>query len=310
MADRSAIHPVVISTWKHGLAANRAAWKILGDGGSALDAVEHGVRVSEADPSVVNVGYGGLPDASCRVTLDAAIMGPDGRVGAVGFLEHIQHPVSVARRVMEKTEHVMLMGEGALEFALREGFAKTDLLTPSARQRWSEWRSSGGDDEARLGINEQGHDTIGMLALDRSGNCAAACSTSGVGWKLRGRVGDSPIPGAGLYVDSAIGAAVGTGRGELIMQVCGSHLVVELMRNGSSPQEACERAVERILALRERGSVPKPESRTFQAGFIAVNTRGQWGAASIRPGFSIAVQDSDSAILVESRFLLAEQINA
>lgn len=296
--------PIVISTWKHGLAANEAAWKVLARGGKALDAVEEGVKVSEADPKVINVGYGGLPDASGRVTLDACIMGPNGHAGAVVFLEHIKHPISVARLVMEKTEHIILAGEGALAFALEHGFQKEDLLTPYARERWLRWRENMEVDEDRLGILAESHDTIGMLAQDTHGDLAGACTTSGVAYKVRGRVGDTPVIGAGLYVDNEVGAATGTGRGELILQICGSFFIVEKMREGLSPQAACEAAVKRILSMRDKGQIKNPEGPTFQACFIAVDKKGNYGAASLAKGFPYAVYHNGKNELIESKYYL------
>jgi isoaspartyl peptidase/L-asparaginase-like protein (Ntn-hydrolase superfamily) len=298
------MEPLVLSTWKHGYAANEAAWKILSRNGKAIDAVEEGVKVSEADPKVINVGYGGLPDASGKVTLDASIMGPNGHAGAVVFLEHIRHPISVARLVMEKTEHVILAGEGALAFALENGFEKEELLTPYARDRWLRWRENMEEDKDRLGIQMESHDTIGMLAIDTRGDLAGACTTSGVAWKVRGRVGDTPVIGAGLYVDNEIGAAAGTGRGELILQVCGSFLIVEKLREGKAPQAACEAAVQRILSMRDKGQIKNPDGPTFQAGFIAVNKKGEYGAASIKKGFPHAVRFNGKHELVESKYFL------
>jgi len=298
------MEPLVLSTWKHGLAANEAAWKVLARGGKALDAVEEGVKVSEADPQVINVGYGGLPDASGRVTLDACIMGPNGHAGAVVFLEHIKHPISVARLVMEKTEHIILAGEGALAFALENGFEKEDLLTPYARERWLRWRENMEADEDRLGILAESHDTIGMLAQDTHGDLAGACTTSGVAYKVRGRVGDTPVVGAGLYVDNEVGAAAGTGRGELILQICGSFFIVEKMREGLRPQAACEAAVKRILTMRDKGQIKNPEGPTFQACFIAVDKKGNYGAASLAKGFPFAVCQNGKNVLIESKYFL------
>ena len=306
MTEYFTMEPIVISTWKHGLAANETAWKVLARGGKSLDAVEEGVKVSEADPNVINVGYGGLPDASGKVTLDASIMGPDGQAGSVVFLEHIKHPISVARLVMEKTEHVMLAGEGALAFALENGFQQEELLTPYARERWLRWREDMEKDEDRLGILIESHDTIGMLAMDRESRLAGACTTSGVAYKVRGRVGDTPIIGAGLFVDNEVGAAAGTGRGELILQICGSFFIVEKMREGASPQAACEAAVKRILALRDKGQIKNPEGPTFQAGFVAVNKKGEHGAASIQKGFPHAICEAGKNELVESKHLWTE----
>lgn len=230
-------NPVVVSTWKFGLDANEAAWQVLDTGGRALDAVENGVRVTEANPSNSTVGIGGTPDEKGFVTLDACIMDETGDCGSVAFLQNIVHPISVARKVMEETRHVMLVGKGAEEFAYQHGFEKTNLLTTKSEERWRNWLKKN-ERDAMPEINVENHDTIGMLALDKNGNLSGACTTSGAGFKLHGRVGDSPIIGAGLYVDNDIGGAVATGWGEAVIRICGSHLVVEFMRQGHSPTEA------------------------------------------------------------------------
>lgn len=284
--DDASSSPVVVSTWQHGRPANDAAWAVLSDGGSALDAVETGVRVSEADPDVRTVGRGGYPDRTGVVTLDACIMDADGRCGAVAALEDIQHPTSVARAVMEETPHVMLAGDGARDFAIEQGFEPTDLLTEQSRRDWEEWRASNDDAERPTPNveNQPGsdsHDTIGMLALDATGRLAGACTTSGTAWKHHGRVGDSPLIGAGLYVDGAVGAACATGWGEAVMRVAGSHLAVETMRQGASPEAACRRVVERIDRLHG-------DLSDVQVGVLALNTDGEIGAYSLRPGFDTA----------------------
>jgi len=201
----------VISTWHFGMPANVAAWQALQRGGAALDAVEQGVRVCEADENVMSVGYGGLPDREGHVTLDACVMDHRGQCGAVCYLPNIKHAVSVARLVMERTPHIMLAGEGAMRLALQNGLEKENLLTEKARQRWLKWKATQAADDLKL--DNVGHDTIGMLALDSQGNVSGACTTSGLAWKHHGRVGDSPIIGAGLYVDNEVGAATATGRG-------------------------------------------------------------------------------------------------
>jgi isoaspartyl peptidase/L-asparaginase-like protein (Ntn-hydrolase superfamily) len=268
--------PVVVSTWRHGLAANDAAWKVLSAGGRALDAVEQGVRVTEAEDNL-SVGYGGLPDREGKVTLDACIMDENGECGAVAFLEEIKHPISVARMVMEKTPHVMLVGEGAQQFALEQGFKKENLLTERAEKAWKEWLITS---EYKPIINVENHDTIGMLALDADGNLSGACTTSGLSYKMRGRVGDSPIIGAGLFVDNEVGAATATGMGEAIVKICGAHLIVELMRQGYAPQEACEVAVKRISKQKN--------ARDVQIGFLALGKNGEVGAYALQPGFDYA----------------------
>ena len=230
--------PVIISTWNHGIAANKAAWEKLESGGSALDAVEAGVRVTESDASNRSVGLGGLPDRDGNVTLDACIMNHESECGAVAYLQNIENPISVARKVMEDTPHVMMVGNGAFEFAIEKGFEKKNLLTPEAKETWLKWKES--EDLKKPEINSENHDTIGLLAMDKDGNLSGACTTSGWAYKLPGRVGDSPIIGAGLFVDNEIGAACATGMGEAVIRIAGSHTVVELMRYGHSPEEACK----------------------------------------------------------------------
>ena len=269
--------PVVLATWRHGFEASQKAWETLGQGGQALDAVEQGVRLVEADPSSQTVGYGGFLDRDGRLTLDASIMQGDGKCGAVCALEHIMHPISVARMVMEKTPHVMLAGEGALDFALSQGFQREDLLTEQSREGWEKWKK---ESRYEPKINVENHDTIGMLALDEHGQLAGACTTSGLAYKMHGRVGDSPIIGAGLFVDGEVGAAVATGLGEEIIRTAGAFLIVELMRQGRSPQEACEEAIRRFLRKED-----KPE---FQVGYLSMDRNGRVGACSIYPGFDYA----------------------
>lgn len=281
---RPALRPVVLSTWRHGLAANEAAWKILANGGRALDAVEAGVRVSESDPKVSSVGFGGFPDASGEVTLDACIMDENGDCGSVACLKDIEHPISVARMVMEKTPHVMMVGEGAKRFALANGMKQKKLLTPNAKQAWEKWKANHPDAIQRGKINIENHDTIGLVAIDAKGNLSGACTTSGMAWKLPGRVGDSPIIGAGLYVDNEVGAACATGEGEAVIRAVGSFLVVELMRQGNSPQDACRLATERVIEK-------NPNWKTFQVGFIAIDKQGSTGGYCIQPGFDYAVYD-------------------
>ena len=275
--------PVVVSTWNHGIPANEAAWEVLTQGGRALDAVEAGVRVVEADPASQSVGYGGRPDREGHVTLDASIMNERGDAGSVAFLEHIKHPISVARLVMERTPHVMLVGEGALAFALANGFVQEDLLTPESKADWEAWLEEQ-PEATKAEINVENHDTIGLLALDARGDLSGACTTSGAAWKMRGRVGDSPIIGAGLYVDNEVGAACATGWGEAVMRVVGSHLVVELMRQGRPPEEACRLATERVIEK-------NPDFREIQVGFLALDKQGRYGSYGIQPGFEVAVYD-------------------
>jgi L-asparaginase/N4-(beta-N-acetylglucosaminyl)-L-asparaginase len=274
---------MVISTWPHGMAANVAAWEVLKQGGRALDAVEKGVNVTELDPEITSVGYGGYPDRDGFITLDACIMDENGNGGSVTFLQHIKTPVSVARLVMEKTKHVMLSGEGALQFALANGFKKEELHTDLSRKSWEGWKKSNN----YLPVSEHNHDTISMLVIDENGDLSGACSTSGTAFKYHGRVGDSPILGAGLYVDNEIGAAGATGVGEVIMKILGTHSVVEYMRHGYSPQEACEEAVQRALK-----KVPDVKNQPIY--FIALNRKGEYGAFGTNAEFKYALYTKEN----------------
>lgn len=295
--------PIVISTWDFGVAANADAWRILNSNGKALDAVENGVKVAEADVKNQSVGYGGLPDRDGIVTLDACIMDHLSNCGAVLALEKIKHPISVARLVMEKTPHVMLAGDGALQFAIEQGFKAENLLTENSKKDWEKWLKTAKYepvsnienklyDDARkaapekLPGNQYNHDTIGMLALDTHGNLAGACTTSGMAYKLHGRIGDSPIIGAGLYIDNEVGGATATGVGEEVVRNVGSFLVVELMRQGYPPEEACKEAVMRIIKKK------KDSTKDLQVGFLALNKNGEYGAYAIQKGFTFAVCDS------------------
>lgn len=292
---RRAVMPIVVSTWNHGLAANEAAWKTLAGGGNALSAVENGVKVTEADITNRSVGIGGLPDSSGHVTLDACIMDENSKCGAVACIEGIDHPISVARAVMEKTPHVMLVGKGARAFALDQGFGKIKTPIKEAKKDWKEWKKE--EKRKRPEINHENHDTIGMLAMDQFGNLSGACTTSGWAYKMPGRVGDSPIIGAGLFVDNEIGAACATGMGEAIVRIAGSHTVVELMRAGHSPQKACEMAVNRIIRKHDN-------LENLQAGFVALNKFGEYGAYSVYEGFNIAVQDRERAELEDAPYMM------
>ena len=297
-------NPIVISTWAPNVKANAEAWKILGVGGRALDAVEAGVQIPEADPHDQSVGYGGLPDRDGKVTLDACIMDENGNCGAVMFLEHIMHPIKVARLVMEKTPHVQLAGEGAYQFALANGFVSEELLTHESEKAWKEWLKTSKYDPMTIPKllekqnqpgQENNHDTIGMIAMDANGNLSGACTTSGMAYKMRGRVGDSPIIGAGLFVDNEVGAATATGVGEEVVRTCGSHTVVELMRQGMSPEQACKKTVERIV--KKRGA----KAKDLQVGYIAVNTKGQFGGYALQKGFSYAVQTKAGSMVYHAK---------
>lgn len=279
-----AIRPVVISTWKHGQAANAKAWEVLTAGGSALDAAEAGVMVTEADPEVHTVGRGSYPDREGIITLDACIMNSKGDCGSVAAVQDILHPISLARKVMEETPHVMIVGAGAKDFALRQGMETTDLMTDWSREVYAKWKERTPD--YRPTINVENHDTIGLLTLDKNGDLAGACTTSGASFKYHGRVGDSPLIGAGLYVDNEIGGATATGWGEAVIRACGCFLVVEFMRAGYSPTEACRMAVERVISK-------NPDWRDIQVGFIALNKAGETGSYCIQSGFNYALKTAD-----------------
>lgn len=296
--DKKVNKPIVLSTWNFGIQANEAAWEVLKNKGRALDAVEAGVKIPEGDPKERSVGYGGRPDRDGKVTLDACIMDEFSNIGSVACLQHIKHPISVARAVMEKTPHVMLVGDGALQFALSQGFKKENLLVEESEKEWKEWLKTS---QYKPIANIENHDTIGMIALDAHGNLSGACTTSGMAFKMHGRVGDSPIIGAGLYVDNEIGAATATGHGEEVIRITGCHLVVELMRQGKSPQKACEEAVSRIVKLTKNR---KKELKDIQVGFIALNKKGEYGSYCIQGGFNYAVQDETGSKLIDANYFL------
>lgn len=305
--------PVVISTWDAGLNANKAAWEVLSKGGRALDAVEKGVMVTEAEQNCC-VGLGANPDRDGFVTLDACIMDEFSNCGSVAFLERIKHPISVARRVMEKTPHVMLVGNGAQQFAIAEGFPlEEQKLSPDAQKSYDNWlkkseykppainvenKNSHGPFAPSKINGEWNHDTIGMVAMDANGNLSGSCTTSGAGFKMRGRVGDSPIIGAGLFVDNEVGACTATGQGEDVIRVAGSHSVVELMRQGLSPEAACKKVIERIVKI--KGA----KAKDIQVGFLAVNKKGQVGAYAIHKGFSYAIKTNEVEKMVDAKYVM------
>jgi N4-(beta-N-acetylglucosaminyl)-L-asparaginase len=305
--------PIVISTWDAGLNANKGAWQILGKGGRALDAVEAGVMVTEAEQSCC-VGLGANPDRDGFVTLDACIMDEHFNCGSVAFLERIKHPISVARRVMEKTPHVMLVGSGAQQFAVAEGFAlEEQKLSEDAQKSYQQWlkkseykpiiniensKGHGPFAPAQLENGDWNHDTIGMVAMDTNGNLSGSCTTSGMGFKMRGRLGDSPIIGAGLFVDNEVGAVTSTGQGEDVIRMCGSHAVVEFMRQGLSPEMACKKAVERIIKIKG------DKAKDIQVAFLALNKKGETGAYAIHKGFSYALKSGSEEKLVKASFFM------
>jgi N4-(beta-N-acetylglucosaminyl)-L-asparaginase len=302
-------NPTVISTWDAGLAANKAAWEILGKGGRALDAVEKGVMHTEASQSCC-VGLGANPDRDGIVTLDACIMDEFANCGSVAFLERIKHPISVARRVMEKTPHVMLVGSGAQQFAIAEGFPlEEQKLSDDAQKAYTEWlkkseykpvinienKGHGPFAPSQFENGEWNHDTIGMVAMDTNGNLSGSCTTSGMGFKMRGRLGDSPIIGSGLFVDNEVGACTATGQGEDVIRVAGSHTVVELMRQGLSPEAACKAAINRIIRIK------KDKAKDIQVAFLAINKKGQAGAYSIQKGFNYAIRTNAGEKLIAAK---------
>jgi len=284
--------PLIISTWNHGLPANEETWKQLKKGKPTLDAIEAGMKIPEADPKIRSVGYGGYPDREGKVTLDACIMDHNSDCGSVSFLEGIKHPISIAKRVLQNTPHVMLSGEGALQFALEEGFKKENLLTPESEADWKKWLE---ESKYKPVINIENHDTISMLVIDEDGNISGGCTTSGAAWKMHGRVGDSPIIGAGLFLDNEVGAAAATGLGEAVIRTAGSAMVVELIRQGKSPNQACKEIVERIYNKHKNHK----DMEYLQVGFIALNKAGEYGGYSLRSGFNYAVYDEKNGNRME-----------
>lgn len=317
--------PLILSTWSFGMKSNAAGWPVLTGGGSALDAVEQACRFVERDASVDSVGYGGLPDRTGRVSLDGCIMLSPSQCGSVCFVRKFMHPVSIARRVMEKTPHVMLAGQGAEDFALSQGFEVEELLSPEAAARYEEKRAelqanpsleyrrvigaanreergrgTGDSKKSDSGLlpPEPPHDTVGVLAIDSRGQLAGACSTSGLPMKHAGRVGDSPIIGHGLYVHPKHGAAVATGNGELVMGTCGSFLAVECMRRGATPEQALRECMARHIESFDL-------NESHQIGMIALTPAGHWAHLSLRPGYRTAIRSGAQNELIESVAVLA-----
>ena len=298
-------YPVVVSTWDSGIRANAAAWRILEKKGRALDAVEEAAKSAEDEISCC-VGLGAHPDRDGKVTLDASIIDEFSNCGSVAFLQHIKNPISVARKLMETTPHVMLVGEGAEQFALQNGFERQpERLSPDAEKAYREWlkkskyepvinienlKKNGQTSQSSPLFFDDGtpnHDTMGTIALDAKANLSGACTTSGLAFKMRGRVGDSPIIGAGLFVDNEIGAATSSGVGEEVIRICGTHLIIELMRFGYTPEKACEEAVRRIVKR------DAEKAKNFQVGFIALSKKGEIGAFAVQKGFSYSVTNFD-----------------
>lgn len=288
--------PLILSTWDHGMLANDKAWEVLMETGNLVSAVEEGVKVTELDMDNLSVGLQGLPDREGIPTLDASIMKGDGSCGSVAFVRQVRHPISLARKVMEETPHVMLAGEGARQFAIEQGFPmEKEELSPKAKELYEEWKV---ESRYKPIVNIENHDTIGMIALGPDGKLAGSCTTSGLAYKMHGRVGDSPIIGAGLYVDDEVGAATATGLGESIIRICGSFLIVELMRQGRTPQEACEEAVRRLIAKNSK------DIKDIQAGFLAINKEGEYGAYAVQQGFTYAMHHSGGGNLLNATYKL------
>lgn len=285
----------MISTWSHGQEANRAGWKLLEEGKSSLDAVEAGARHTESDITNRSVGIGGMPDREGHVTLDACIMDWNSNCGSVGYLEGIAHPVSVAKHIMQNTPHVMLVGAGAKQYALKNKFETIKTPLPEVKKEWEKWKKEQAAIAKKPEINHENHDTIGLLAIDEQGRISGACTTSGWAYKLPGRLGDSPIIGSGLFIDQEVGGAVATGLGESIIRIAGSHTVVELMRQGKSPEQACKETVERLIRKHK-------DLTGLQCAFIAINTKGEVGGYSVFNGFNYALKTKDQDVLLDTPF--------
>lgn len=311
--------PIVVATWNNGREVNAEAWKILSKNGRALDAVEAGARYVE-DTIDCCIGLGGYPDRDGVVTLDACIMDEKANCGSVGAIEQIKHPISVARKIMETTPHIMLVGEGAQQFALENGFEKQskELSAPAkaAYENWlkksdykpeinienmpagqAEKKGSGPFAPPFFDDGSPNHDTMGLVAIDASGNMSGAVTTSGMAFKIHGRVGDSPIIGAGLFVDNEVGAATSSGLGEEVMRICGTHVVVEYMRHGLSPEAACRKAIDRIV------NRDIQRAKTLQVGFLALNNKGEYGAYAIQKGFVFAVKSAGEEKIIPAKYI-------
>ena len=292
IVNSTSVEPIVIATWNVPNATAKA-WEVLQNNGSSLDAVEQGCMIEEADVKNSSVGKGGAPDRDGNVTLDACIMDKDGNYGAVMCVQNITHVISLARKVMEETPHVILAGKGAENFGYDLGFKKENLLTESSKKAWEKWKETS---DYKPVINIENHDTIGMLAIDHNGDISGACTTSGLSYKMAGRVGDSPIIGSGLFIDNEVGGATATGMGEEVLKTVGSFLIVELMRQGKTPQDACEEAVRRVV--KKSGD----RYKDFQVGFIALNKKGETGAYCIHEFFNYNVYKQEENKNYESLF--------
>lgn len=309
--------PVVIAS-ANGLGAVARVAELLDGGSDPLDAAIAGVNLVEEDPKDNSVGYGGLPNEDGVVELDSSVMhGPTCRAGAVAALRNIMHPSRVAKLVMERTDHVLIVGEGALRFAKAHGFKEVDLLTEESRRIWLDWKERHSDEDDWLPPEEEDrresrkhaaftrtYGTIHCCALDAGGDLGGVTTTSGLSFKIPGRVGDSPIIGAGLYVDNKVGGAGSTGRGEAVLKICGAHTVVEAMRRGDAPTEACLHALRRIVETTTEKRLKRPDGRpNFDVKFYAVARDGRWGSASLWSGAKFAVHAEGRSRLEEAAYL-------
>ena len=293
--ETKSTRPAVIATWPFGKPACELALKTA-KSGSMLDGIEQGIRIVEADVTNSTVGIGGAPNSAGVVELDACIMaGPGHKAGSVAGIQGIVHPISVARRVMEKTRHVLLVGEGAKQFAIAQGFEEKELTTSERRKEWEAWKKKSSAEKKE--INEDQHDTIAMVGVDEKGDVYGGCSTSGLSYKMPGRVGDSPILGSGLYVDNSVGGAGATGVGENVMRFCGSFLIVEFMRAGAKPTEACEKAIRRIAEL------DPLRIDQLDINFVAINKQGEMGAAGTSKGFKYGFAKEEGSGVTEAKLL-------
>ena len=287
--------PVFLATWKHGLPAVDKAAEVFHQGGSLLDAIEKGINIPEEDPEVTSVGYGGLPNAEGIVELDAGIMdGTRHRAGAVTGLRGVKTPISVARLVLEKTSHTTIGGIGLQEFARNMGYHPEQLLTPNSLKKWMEWKAN--PHHQTFWLSPENHDTIGVVATDGKGHIVAGCSTSGLAWKIPGRVADSPLVGCGYYADDRAGGASATGDGDLMTNYCTSVSIVQMMARGASPQEACEELLRDMVKA-------DAKNKEGECAVIAMNNRGEVGAASMNAKFHLqyALWKAGKSQMIESK---------
>jgi N4-(beta-N-acetylglucosaminyl)-L-asparaginase len=309
-ASRWAAKPIAIAS-ANGLRAVQKSFDMLMQGADTLDSIVEGVKIQELDPSDDSVGYGGLPNAEGVVQLDASCMhGPTKRAGAVGCLENIKTPSEVAKLVLKYTNHVFLVAEGAKRFALSYGFKEEDLMTEHSREAWLRWRANLSPTDNYLDVPDSDHlvvtktGTINCNAVTPQGDVSSVTTTAGLSWKIPGRLGDSPVIGAGQYCDNEVGAAGSTGLGEANIKVCGGFLTVEHMRRGMKPADACLETLKRVIAMSETRRLNPQGHPLFDLVFYAVTKRGEFGAASLYPN-RYAVHDGTDAKLLDTAYLFA-----